>query len=165
MHIRLGLRSLPPYLWDEYRIPISPKTIYNILKAQGWVRQRRQRIRVPESLPAYPEPKGPTEVWQVDLIFSLNMILAVILLSLTFLDAFSRLLIHHELLAQASSEAAATALKKAVERKGGVPPRVIVTDKGSAFVNLKGKKLTAFQQACLLLSISHWRLCTRSIGR
>ena len=37
---------------------------------------------------------------------------------LTFLDAFSRLAIHHELLAQVSSEATATALKKAVERSG-----------------------------------------------
>jgi len=87
---------------------------------------------------------------------------------LTFLDAFSRLPIHHELLVQASSEAAATALRKAVERNGGVPPKATVTDNGSAFVNLKGKKPTAFQQACFRLGISHRRIPfghPQSIGR
>ena len=62
IHTHLGPRSLAPYLWDEYRIPISPKTIYNILKAQGWVRQRKKRVKTPEPLPAYPEPEEPNEV-------------------------------------------------------------------------------------------------------
>jgi len=76
--------------------------------------------------------------------------------------------IHHELLVQASSEAAATTLRKAVEGNRGVPPKVIVTDNGSAFVNLKGKRLTAFQQVCYQLSISHRRIPfghPQSIGR
>ncbi len=87
---------------------------------------------------------------------------------LTFLDTFSRLPIYHELLAQASSEAAAMALKKAVDRNGGVSPKVIVTDNGSAFVNLKGKKPTAFQQACFYFAISPQRIPfghPQSIGR
>ena len=167
IHTNLGPRSLAPYLWDEYRIPISPKTIYNILKAEGWVRQKRQRVKDPEPLPSYPEPEEPNEVWQVDFMFVYIDGYGFYQL-LTFLDAFSRLPIHHELLAQASSEAAATALKKAAERNGGIPPRLIVTDNCSAFVNLKGKKPTVFQQACFQLSISHRRIPfghPQSIGR
>ena len=167
IHANLGPRSLAPYLWDEYTIPISPKTIYNILKVRGWVRQRRQRLKTPEPLPAYPEPEEPNKVWQADFMFVYIDNYGFYQL-LTFLDAFSRLPIHHELLAQASSEAAAMALRKAVERNGRVPPQVIVTDNGSAFVNLKGKKLTAFQQACSELSTSHRRIPfghPQSIGR
>jgi len=167
IHTNLGSRSLAPYLWDEYSIPISAKTIYNILKARGWVRQRRQRVKVPEPLPAYPEPKGPDEIWQVDFMFVYVNGYGFYQL-LTFLDAFSRLPIHHELLSQATSEVAATALKEAVERNGRTPPQVVVTDNGSAFVNLKGKKPTAFQQACFQLSISHRRIPfghPQSIGR
>jgi len=167
IHTHLGPRSLAPYLWDEYRVPISPKTIYNILKARGWVRQRKQRVKIPEPLPAYPELEGPNEVWQADFMFVYVDGYGFYQL-LTFLDAFSRLPIHHELLVQASSEAAATILRKAVEGNRGVPPKVIVTDNGSAFVNLKGKRLTAFQQVCYQMSISHRRIPfghPQSIGR
>ena len=51
---------------------------------------------------------------------------------------------------------------------GGIPPQVIVTDNGSTFVNLKGKKLTTFQQACFQLGIRHQRIPSghpQSIGR
>ncbi len=41
IHTNLGPRSLAPYLWDEYRVPISAKTIYHILKA-GSGRGRRE---------------------------------------------------------------------------------------------------------------------------
>ncbi len=74
--------------------------------------------------------------------------------------------IHYELMIQASS--AAAALKKALQRNNGTPSRVIVTDNGSAFVNLKGKKPTIFQQACSELGITHRRIPfghPRSIGR
>ena len=47
---------------------------------------------------------------------------------LTFLDAFSRLPIHHELLAQASSEVAAAVLKKAVEKNGRIPRQMHYLD-------------------------------------
>ena len=167
IHTHLGPRSLAPYLWDEYRIPISPKTIYNILKAQGWVRQRKKRVKTPEPLPAYPEPKEPNEVWQADFMYVYVDGYGFYQL-LTFLDAFSRLPIYHELLAQATSQAAAMVLREAVGRNGGVPPQVIVTDNGSAFVNLSGKKPTTFQQACSRLGISHWRIPfghPQSIGR
>jgi transposase InsO family protein len=59
-------------------------------------------------------------------------------------------------------------LKEAVERNGRTPPQVTVTDNGSAFVNLKGKKPTAFQQACSQLSMSYRRIPfghPQSIGR
>jgi len=96
------------------------------------------------------------------------MLVVTAFINCLFLDAFSRLAIYHELLVQASSEAAARALKKAVDRNGGVSPKVIVTDNGSAFVNLKGKKLTVFQQVCSCLGISHRRIPfghPQSIGR
>jgi len=157
IHTHLGPRSLAPYLWDEYRIPVSPKTVYNILKARGWIRQKKSRVKTWEPLPAYPEPVAPNEVWQADFMFVYIDSYGFYQL-LTFLDAFSRLPIHHELLAQASSEAAAAALKKAVERNGGIPPHLIVTDNGSAFVNLKGKKPTAFRQACSELGVTHRRI-------
>jgi len=167
IHTHLGPRSLAPYLWDEYKIPISPKTIYNILRARGWIRQRKQRVKAPEPLPAYPEPKAPNEVWQADFMFVYIDGYGFYQL-LTFLDAYSRLPIHHELLVQASSEAAAAALKKAVERNNSTPAQVIVTDNGSAFVNLRGRKPTAFQQACSGLGVTHRRIPfghPQSIGR
>jgi transposase InsO family protein len=167
IHTHLGPRSLAPYLWDEYRIPISPKTIYNILKARGWIRQKKSRVKTREPLPAYPEPVAPNEVWQADFMFVYIDSYGFYQL-LTFLDAFSRLPVHHELVAQASSEVAADALKKAVEKSNGVLPQVVVTDNGSAFVNLKGRKLTAFQQACSQLGIGHRRIPfghPQSIGR
>jgi putative transposase len=167
LHTSLGPRSLAPYLWDEYRIPISPKTIYNILRARGWVRQRKQGVKTPEPLPFYPEPKGPNDVWQADFMFVYIDCYGFYQL-LTFLDAFSRLPIYHELLAQASSDAAAAALRRAVEGNRGVTPQVIVTDNGSAFVNLKGRKSTVFQQTCSQLGINHRRIPfghPQSIGR
>jgi len=85
-------------------------------------------------------PEEPNEVWQVDFRFVYQL--------LTFLDAFSRLPIHHELLAQATSQAAAMILREAVGKNRGVPAQVIATNNGSAVVNLKGKRLTAFQQIC-----------------
>ena len=59
IHTNLGPRSLAPYLWDEYRIPISPKTIYNILEAQGWVRQRKKRIKLQSHYRLILSQKGP----------------------------------------------------------------------------------------------------------
>ncbi len=105
-------------------------------------------------MPVFPEPETPDEVWQVDFMFVYIDGYGFCQL-LTFLDAFSRLPIHHELLAQASFGVAVAALKKAVEKNRGIPPRTIVTNNGSTFVNLKVKKPTAFQQACSGRGISH----------
>jgi len=68
---------------------------------------------------------------------------------LSFLDAFSRLPVHHEFLARASSEAAADGLKKAVEKNNGVSPQLVVTDNGSVFVNLKGEETDCFPASLL----------------
>lgn len=82
-------------------------------------------------------------------------------------DAWSRLPVHHELMALASSEAAARILREAVEING-TAPRIVVTDNASTFVNLKGRKLTPFQAACGRLGIDHRRIPfghPQSIGR
>ena len=166
-HTQLGPRSLAPYLWDEYKLPISAKTIYNILKAEGWVRRKRQRAKGPEKeLAAYPEVTGPNQVWQADFMF-VYIDGYGFCQFLTFLDAWSRLPVHHELMAAASSEAAARVLREAVEINGRAP-RMVVTDNASTFVNLKGRKPTPLQEACRELGIGHRRIPfghPQSIGR
>jgi len=165
-HTQLGPRSLAPYLWDEYKLPISAKTIYNILKAEGWVRQKRQRAKSPGKEPAYPEVTEPNQVWQADFMFVYIDGYGFYQL-LTFLDAWSRLPVHHELMAVASSEAPARVLGEAV-KINGTAPRIVVTDNASTFVNLKGRKPTPFAEACKDMGIGHRRIPfghPQSIGR
>ena len=166
-HTELGPRSLAPYLWDEYEIPISAKTIYNILKAEGWIREKRERVKNPKNdLPTYPEVTGPNQIWQADFMFVYIDGYGFYQL-LTFLDAWSRLPVHHELLALATSEAATKLLGEAV-RVNGAAPCIVVTDNASSFVNLKGKKLTPFQAKCQQLGMVHRRIPfghPQSIGR
>jgi len=166
-HTELGPRSLAPYLWDEYKLPISAKTVYNILRAEGWVRRKKERLKSSDrGLPAYPEVTGPSQVWQADFMFVYIDGYGFYQL-LTFLDAWSRLPVHHELMAVASSEASARILREAVEINS-TAPHTVITDNASTFVNLKGKKLTVFQATCQQLGIVHRRIPfghPQSIGR
>ena len=77
-------------------------------------------------------PKAPNQQWHTDVMYVWLASRFYFLLS--FVDAYSRYIVHHKLLISLDGKAVATELQVALETAEGAKPRV-VHDHGSEFVN------------------------------
>lgn len=132
-HPELRHRSLAWTMIDQNVAHLAPSTVYRILRAAGEITPWATRRIVPRQ--ALPVPHGPNQSWQSDLRYVKIGNHTCYLL--VFLDVYSRLVVHHELLRWMDGRSVAVAAQAALER---IPETQrsnvrIQTDNGSAFVS------------------------------
>jgi len=153
-HPSLRHRDLAWAMVDADVAYLSPTTVYRILKAHDLVcpwRRRKKRRRHDKE-----KASRPNEIWATDLKFvavsERNYYL------ITFLDEYSRYIVHHELLASMDGHSVSVAAQAGIEtlarnEQGELAHRpVIRSDNGSGYVSREfGGVLDAH-------GLSHWRI-------
>jgi transposase InsO family protein len=136
-HPELRHRELAWRMVDEDVVYVSPSTVYRILKEENLVcpwRRRTKRRREAEE-----KARRPDEVWATDLKYVAVGARNYYLIS--FLDEYSRYVVHHELLRSMDGHSVSTAAEAALERlprdgEGRALARpAIRSDNGSGYVS------------------------------
>jgi len=136
-HPELRHRELAWRMVDEDVVYLSPSTVYRILRAARLVcpwRRRRKRRREEEE-----KPRRADECWATDLKYvrvgERNYYL------ITFIDEYSRYIVHHELLATMDGHTVSLAAQAALEKlerdeEGNLRARPeIRSDNGSGYIS------------------------------
>jgi len=125
-HPREGYRRLAWMMIDADVAYVSPSSVYRILSDADllyrWKRSRR-------SGQPPPEPTGPNERWHTDLMYL--RIEDTWYFLVTVLDAYSRYVVHWDLLTTMTAAEVRVVIQDALETTGASPE--IVTDNGSQF--------------------------------
>jgi putative transposase len=138
-HPGIRHRELAWRMVDEDVVCLSPSTVYRILKGENMVcpwRRRSKRTREEDE-----KAKRPDEIWATDLMYV--QIGGRTYYLVTFLDEYSRLIVHHALVASmdgitVSVEAQAAVERFLRERGGELPPQGmprVRSDNGSCYVS------------------------------
>ncbi len=138
-HPGIRHRELAWRMVDEGVACLSPSTVYRILKGENLVcpwRRRKRRTREEEE-----KAKRPDEMWASDLMYV--QITARTYFLLTFLDEYSRLIVHHALVPSMDgitvSVEAQAAIEQYLEERGGEIPSQgmprLRSDNGSCYVS------------------------------
>jgi putative transposase len=141
-HPGLRHRELAWRMVDEDVVCLSPSTVYRILKEAQLVcpyRRRRRKRRRPEEEKAM----RPDQIWATDLMYL--MVNGVTYYFVSFLDEYSRYVVHHELLVGMDAVSVSLAAQRAIDRlpqgADGLPLRrpLIRSDNGSGYVSKEFK--------------------------
>lgn len=138
-HPGIRHRELAWRMVDEDVVCLSPSTVYRILKGENLVcpwRRRSKRTRQEEE-----KAQRPDEMWATDLMYV--QIGGRTYYLVTFLDEYSRLIVHHALCASMDgmtvSVEAQAAIEQFLKEKGGeIPPEGMPrmrSDNGSCYVS------------------------------
>lgn len=133
-HPRDGYRRLAWMMVDEDVAYVSPSSVYRILDdADALYRWKRSsRSGTPP-----PEPGGPNERWHTDLMYL--RVEDTWYFLVTVLDAYSRYVVHWDLLTNMTAAEVRLVVQDALKKTGANPE--IVTDNGSQFTAKDFKKL------------------------
>jgi len=117
---------------DEGACAVSPSTVYRVLGEANLVCRWKPRRRA--SGDGRPDlPTRPDEQWQTDIRYTKVKDRNYYLLS--FIDVFSRYVVHHELLTMMDGQTVATEAQAAIETlPAGAQRPTIQSDHGSCFV-------------------------------
>ncbi len=136
-HAGIRHRELAWRMVDEDVAYLSPSTVYRILKREDlvcpWKRRKKRRRKEEE------KPQRPNEIWATDLKYVAVGERNYYLIS--FLDEFSRYIVHHELLRSMDGHSVSLAAQAALEtlprdRTGRLlDTPVIRSDNGSAYIS------------------------------
>lgn len=146
-HPKDGYRRLAWQMVDEDVAYLSPSSVYRILNAADLL-YRWKRSRRSGAVPA--KPTEPHERWHTDLMY-LRIGDAWYFL-VTVLDAYSRYVIHWELLTTMRAGDVRLVIQRALEMTGARPK--LVTDNGSQFTAAEFKDLVR------RFSVEHIRIRT-----
>jgi putative transposase len=126
-HPREGYRRLAWMMVDEDVAYVSPSSVYRILDDEDalyrWKRSQRSGATPP------PEPQAPNERWHTDLMYL--RIGDTWYFLVTVLDAYSRYVVHWDLLTTMTASAVRVVIQDALKKTGASPE--VVTDNGSQF--------------------------------
>lgn len=125
-HPREGYRRLTWMMVDEDVAYVSPSSVYRILNDADLL-YRWKRSRKAGKPP--PEPTGPNERWHTDIMYL--RIEDTWYFLVTVLDAYSRYVVHWDLLTSMSAAEVRVVIHDALKKTGASPE--IVTDNGSQF--------------------------------
>jgi len=133
-HVKEGYRRLAWMMVDEDVAYVSPTSVYRILNEADllyrWKRSTTEGVRPPD-------PKAPNERWHTDLMYL--RVEDTWYFLVTVLDAYSRYVVHWDLLTTMTAAAVRVVVQDAVKKTGASPQ--IVTDNGSQFTAKDFKKL------------------------
>jgi transposase InsO family protein len=133
-HPREGYRRLAWQMVDADVAYLSPSSVYRILDDADLL-YRWKRSRGVGARPA--EPTGPHQRWHTDLMYL--RVGDVWYFLVTVLDAYSRYVVHWELLTSMTAADVRVVLQDALQQTGASP--AVVTDNGSQFTAKDFKEL------------------------
>ncbi len=127
---KIGYRKLTWMMVDAAVACVGESTVYRVLSAADLLsRWKRSAVSSGEY---HFRPCGPNQQWHTDVMYV--WVLARFYFLVSFVDAYSRYVVHHRLLIELDGKSVATELQAALESVEGARPR-IVHDHGSEFVN------------------------------
>ena len=142
---RIGYRKLTWMMVDEAVAFVGESTVYRVLsEADLLSRWKRSTASTGEY---HFRPNGPNQQWHTDVMYV--WVAARFYFLLSFVDAYSRYIVHHKLLVSLNGQSVATELQAVLEQASGDKPR-IVHDHGGEFVN---RDVTAVIKAHNLIDI------------
>lgn len=127
---KIGYRKLTWMMVDAQIACVGESTVYRVLSEADLLSRWKRSER--SSGEYHFRPTAPNQQWHTDVMYV--WVAARFYFLLSFVDAFSRYIVHHKLLLTLDGQAVATELQAALEAGQGVQPRV-VHDHGSEFVN------------------------------
>ena len=127
---KIGYRKLTWMMVDAGTACVGESTVYRVLSdAELLSRWKRSTASSGEY---HFRPSGPNQQWHTDVMYV--WVAARFYFLLSFVDAYSRYIVHHKLLMSLDGKSVAIELQAALEAAKDVKPRV-VHDHGSEFVN------------------------------
>jgi putative transposase len=127
---RIGYRKLTWMMVDAGSACVAESTVYRVL-SEADLLSRWKRSTVSSGEYNF-RPNGPNQQWHVDCMYV--WVAARFYFLVSFVDAYSRYVVHHKLLMSLDGKSMAIELQAALERAAGIKPRV-VHDHGGEFVN------------------------------
>lgn len=146
-HPKDGYRRLCWQMIDEDVAYMSPASVYRVLDDADLLYRWKRSTHSGEPPP---EPEGPNERWHVDIMYL--RIQDTWYFLVTVLDAYSRYVVHWELLTSMRAADVRLVIQAALERTGASPQ--IVSDNGSQFT------AKDFKQLIRLFKFEHIRIRT-----
>lgn len=127
---KIGYRKLTWMMVDAQIACVGESTTYRVLSEADLL--SRWKRSAASSGEYHFRPNAPNQQWHTDVMYV--WVAARFYFLLSFVDAFSRYVVHHKLLMSLNGESVAIELEAALEANPGAEPRV-VHDHGSEFVN------------------------------
>jgi len=127
---KIGYRKLTWMMADAQVVCVGESTVYRVLSEANLLSRWKRSERSPGEY--HFRPSAPNQQWHTDVMYV--WVAARFYFLLSFVDAFSRYVVHHRLLMTLDGQSVATELQAALEANEGMQPR-IVYDHGSEFVN------------------------------
>jgi len=129
-HPKTGYRKLTYMMLDQDIVAASESAVYRVLREADLLSRFKRSSR---SSGVYTfQPTAPNQQWHTDVMYIWVGCRHYFLLS--FVDAFSRYVVHHRVLTELTGRAVAIELEAALATCGAKKPR-IVHDHGSEFCN------------------------------
>lgn len=127
---RVGYRKLTWMLIDANLVCVGESTVYRVLSQADLLHRWKRSER---STGTYDfKPTGPNQQWHTDVMYVWVACRFYFLVS--FIDAFSRYIVHHKLLMRLDGASVSIELAAALEAADDAKPR-IVHDHGPEFIN------------------------------
>ena len=127
---KIGYRKLTWMMVDESIACVGESTVYRVLSDADLL--SRWKRSVVSSGEYHFRPNAPNQQWHTDVMYV--WVAARFYFLLSFIDAFSRYIVHHKLLISLDGKSVSTELQAALEKNPGAEPRC-VHDHGGEFVN------------------------------
>ena len=127
---KVGYRKLTWMMVDAGVACVGESSVYRVLSDADLLSRWKRSTR--SSGEYHFRPTGPNQQWHTDVMYVWVACRFYFLLS--FVDAYSRFIVHHKLLVSLDGQSVAIELEAALEAVKGIQPRV-VHDHGSEFVN------------------------------
>ena len=127
---KIGYRKLTWMMVDAGVACVGESTVYRVLSEADLL--SRWKRSAASSGEYHFRPTGPNQQWHTDVMYV--WVAARFYFLVSFVDAYSRYVVHHKLLISLDGQSVAIELQAALESVEGAKPR-IVHDHGSEFVN------------------------------
>jgi transposase InsO family protein len=147
MHPKDGYRRLAWMMVDEDVAYLSPASVYRVLNDADLLYRWKRSRRIGEA-PA--EPTAPNERWHTDLMYL--RVEDTWYFLVTVLDAYSRYVVHWDLLTTMTAASVRMVVQDALKKTGASPQ--VVTDNGSQF------KAKDFKELVRDFELEHIRIRT-----
>ena len=129
-HAKIGYRKLAWMMIDENIVSVDESSVYRVLKEADLL-YRFKRSERSEGQYRF-RPTGPNQQWHTDVMYV--WVVGCWYFLVSFIDAYSRYVVHHKLLLELNGRAMANELQAALDTNPGAQPR-LVHDHGSEYVN------------------------------
>jgi transposase InsO family protein len=155
-HPKIGYRKLTWMMIDAGIVAVDESSVYRVLKDADLL--YRFKRSAPSDGQYRFRPTAPNQQWHTDVMYV--WVTGCWYFLVSFIDAYSRYVVHHRLLLELNGRAMASELQAALDGNPGAKPRV-VHDHGAEYVN---RDLAAVIKAHNLLDIRTRRRHPESNG-